>query len=183
MFFGFLCMSSSSALAADSHIAEEKTMSFSLNEQGYQFEQVKTVKGAGEFEHSNSFSVEVDGVIAKNIISIKGGGSESGPFGADQAPNAASNQPTLKGDVKLLVSREFELTKTMSTWETAVLNGKNDHKTITVLVYRSPAKEPARAEFTNCRPVHYFGPEVAANSFHMIESVEVYCTGWQAELN
>ena len=183
MFFGFLCMSSSSALAADSHTDERKSMSFSLNEQGYQFEQVKTVKGAGEFEHSDSFSVEIDGVVAKNIISIKGIGAEGGTYGAE-APNAASNQPELKGDVRLQISREFHLTKAMSTWETAVLEGKNDHKTLTVLVYKNAAKEPARADFTDCRPIKYIGPvDKSMGSSHAIESIEIYCTHWQAELN
>lgn len=113
------------------------------------------------------FSIEIDGVqVLSSIGDIV---SES----AIVFDNAGNPQPGAKLN-KLTLTREFGVSTSLYRWRKAVLDGKVDRRSISVIFHNDAGQEAGRMNFYNCWPSKWVGPSLnARNGSRQQEQLEI----------
>jgi phage tail-like protein len=138
-----------------------------------------TTKTQGDFNLANrSAQVAIDGQLAGEAESVPGlqGLVESAKVITDRdtgrAREASSGLAT--GRLTLRVEADSRLAVEFFKWRKAVLDGKVDRKSISIVFQNDAGEEAARYNFFECWPVRWKAPELnARNSAHATEQIEV----------
>ena len=149
-----------------------------------------TSKTMGDFNLSNRFSVEIDGVSVAGVHTIEGLDALVKQARAEQAATV-SHKPGKMADKdgedgttrtrpgnhkpgKLTLTKDWSNTMEWYNWRKAVLDGKTDRRSISVIFHDDAGAEVGRVDFYNCWPVKHTMPEMnAKSSGHASETIEL----------
>ena len=111
----------------------------------------------------NRFSFEIDGVIVAGVHTV------------DIESDAANSlDPVSASTNTVVVSRDYSNTSEWFKWRKAVLDGKVDRRSVSVIILNVSGVEASRMNFFNCWPSKWVGPSLnAKNSGHAQEKLEI----------
>ena len=114
-----------------------------------------TSKTQGDFNLQNRFSLEIDGVGVNGVHTVEGIETESDV-------------------VEYKDAKDWSNTLEWYTWRKAVLDGKTDRRSISVIFHDDAGVEVGRMNFYNCWPVKHTLPSFnAKNSGHATEQITI----------
>ncbi len=114
------------------------------------------------FVLSNRFSFEIDGVLVAGVHTI------------DIESDATSADPTVPSVNTVVVTKDWSNTSEWFKWRKAVLDGKVDRRSISVIFTDAKGVETSRMNFFNCWPSKWSGPSLnAKSSAHATERLEI----------
>src|SRR5437588_5143583 len=138
-----------------------------------------TTKTQGDFNLAHKFTVEIDGVMVGGVHTIEGlehehevveyhDGDELIAFERGEAHRPGRQKPG-----RITIEKDWSSTKEFFNWRKAVVDGKTERKSISI-VFHTDAGEEKRYNFFDCFPTEYFEPSPdAKNSGHAIEKIEI----------
>ena len=133
-----------------------------------------TTKTQGDFNLSNRFSFEIDGVIVAGIHTVSGLEDESEVVQYKDADGTLRSRPGNHKPGKMTVTRDFSTTSEWYRWRKAVLDGKVERKSISVIFHNDAGEEAGRMNFYNCWPSKWNGPSLNSKSSGTItEKLEI----------
>ena len=134
-----------------------------------------TTKTQGDFNLSNRFSFEIDGVLVAGVHTIDGLESESDVVDYKDGEDGVSHtRPGNHKPGKMTVSKDWSNTSEWYKWRKAVLDGKVDRRSISVIFHNDAGEEAGRMNFYNCWPSKWTGPALnARSSGHASEKIEI----------
>jgi phage tail-like protein len=122
------------------------------------------------------FKLEIDGVIVGGVHTIDAVDSESdvvftpnsGAPGVTASPGAVTVQ-------SVSIERGYSANQEWYKWRKAVLDGKVDRRSMSIIILSDTGQEIARYNFFECWPTKYHGPALskAKSSAHATEKIEV----------
>jgi phage tail-like protein len=122
-----------------------------------------------DVHHANRFSFEIDGVLVAGIHSIDGLESEHDIVEYKDGEDGTTH--TRPGNHK---PGKLTLTKAWHTWRKAVLDGRVDRKSMSVIFHNDAGEEAGRYNFFEAWPCRWKAPELnARNSGHATEKLEL----------
>ena len=117
----------------------------------------------GDFQLANRFSFEIDGLRVPGVHTIDMESDASSPA---VPPSPPTNTVT--------VTKDWSNTSEWYKWRKAVLDGKVDRRSVSVIFLNDHGKETSRMNFTNCSPSKWVGPSLnSKNSGHAQEKLEI----------
>jgi phage tail-like protein len=134
-----------------------------------------TTKTQGDFNLSNRFSFEIDSVIVAGVHTIDGLESESDVVEYKDGEDGVSHtRPGNHKPGKMTCSKDWSNTSEWYKWRKAVLDGKVDRRSISVIFHNDAGEEAGRMNFYNCWPSKWTGPSLnARSSGHAGEKLEI----------
>lgn len=112
---------------------------------------------------SGRFSFEIDGVMISGVEPIEG---------IDELLELARTRPGNHKPGKMTVTKDWSNTSEWYKWRKAVLDGKTDRRSISVIFHNDAGEEAGRLNFHECWPTDYTEPdENARSSGHAQESI------------
>jgi len=132
-------------------------------------------KTQGDFNLSNRFSFEIDGVSAPGIRSFDGPQLESEVVEyKDGEDGVTHTRPGNHKPGKMTVSKDWSNTSEWYAWRQNVINGKVERKSISVIFHNDAGEEVGRFNFHECWPVKWeFAANNARSSGHASEKLEI----------
>lgn len=131
-------------------------------------------KTQGDFHLAHGrVSLAIDGVAVAGLRHVAGAET-----GLAQAASAADRAKIVMdrdtGRSKLTVDSGSEADKVMRAWRRAVLDGKVDRKSVSLIFHNDAGEEDARVTLFEAWPSKWEGPELnARNSAHATEAIEI----------
>jgi phage tail-like protein len=134
-----------------------------------------TTKTQGDFNLSNRFSFEIDGVLVAGVHSVEGIESETDVVDyKDGEDGTMHTRPGNHKAGKMTVTKDWSNTKEWYTWRKAVLDGKVDRKSVSVIFHNDAGEEAGRMNFYHCWPTKWVGPNLnAKSSGHALEKLDI----------
>jgi phage tail-like protein len=149
-----------------------------------------TSKTTGDFNLPNRFSVEIDGVSVAGVHTIEGLDALVKQARSEQAATESRKpgQPMYKDGEdgtnrvrpgnhkpgKLTLTKDWSNTMEWFNWRKAVLDGKTDRRSISVIFHDDAGTEVGRMNFYNCWPIKHTLPSVESKSSgHASETIEL----------
>jgi phage tail-like protein len=75
---------------------------------------------------------------------------------------------------KMTVTKDWSNTSEWYKWRKAVIDGKVDRRSISVIFHNDAGEEAGRMNFFNCWPMKWYGPSLnARSSGHATEKLEI----------
>ena len=147
----------------------------SLGQSGQNKDALKgTAKTQGDFNLSNRFSFEIDGVIVAGVHTVSGLEDESDVVQYKDADGTLHSRPGNHKPGKMTAKRDFSSTSEWYKWRKAVLDGKVERKSISVIFHNDAGEEAGRMNFYNCWPSKWKGPSLNSKSSGPItEEIEI----------
>jgi phage tail-like protein len=129
-----------------------------------------TTKTQGDFNLSNRFSLEIDGVLVAGVNIVNGPILESEVI----EDGATQLRPGNHKPGKMTVTKDWSNTSEWYKWRKAVLDGKVDRRSISVIFHNDAGAETSRINLFNCWPVKWELKELnARSSGHAAEKLEI----------
>jgi phage tail-like protein len=134
-----------------------------------------TTKTQGDFNLANRFSVEIDGVMVGGVHSIEGLENETDVVEyKDGEDGTMHTRPGNHKAGKMTVTKDWSNTSEWYKWRKAVLDGKVERKSVSVIFHNDAGEEAGRMNLFNCWPGWYTGPALnARSSAHASEKIEI----------
>jgi phage tail-like protein len=134
-----------------------------------------TSKTQGDFNLQNRFSLEIDGVNVAGVHTIEGIETESDIVEYKDGEDGVNRtRPGNHKPGKITITKDWSNTLEWYTWRKAVLDGKTDRRSISVIFHDDAGVEVGRMNFYNCWPVKHSLPSFnAKNSGHATEQITV----------
>lgn len=134
-----------------------------------------TTKTQGDFNLSNRFSFEIEGVIVAGVHTIDGLESETDVVEYKDGEDGTSHtRPGNHKPGKMTVTKDWSNTSEWYKWRKAVLTGKVDRREISVIFHNDAGEEAGRMNFGSCWPSKWLGPSLnARSSGHATEKLEI----------
>ena len=129
----------------------------------------------GDFNLANRFSFEIDGVIVAGVHSVENIESDSDVIEyKDGEDGVTHTRPGNHKPGKMVVTKDWSNTGEWYTWRKAVLDGRVERKSMSVIFHNDAGEEAGRMNFYQCWPSKWSGPNLnARNSGHAMEKVEI----------
>ena len=183
--FGLGCASSKSRIPASDMapkvisvtVDRQRQVDFKVNDAGYAYrEKLKATTGTqGDFNPSHRFSFAIDGAIVGGVHSVEGFVNEAEIIEYKDVEDQISH--TRPGNHKpgiMTIVKDWSGTDEFSRWRKAVLDGKVERKSISVIFYNDAGEEAGRLNLTGCYPSKWSGAELnARTSGHAGEKIEI----------
>lgn len=135
------------------------------------------LKTQGDFNLSNRFNLEIDGVIVGGFKQVSGLESET----ERMTHNASSTETNRPGRTKyshIILRNGIIKSDTINAWRKAVLDGKTELKSGSVIFLDKDGKETGRQNFFEAWPVKWKAPELnAASDMRAIEELDLEVGG------
>ena len=122
------------------------------------------------------FGIEVDGKMVAGVHSIEGLEHEHEIVEyKDGEDGTTHTRPGNHKPGKMVVTKDWSNTSEWYKWRQAVMNGKTDRKSISVIFHNDAGEEVGRRmNFFECWPTRWKGPALnARNSGHATEKLEI----------
>ena len=128
---------------------------------------VKEAASASRAFLPGNFKIEIDGKIVP--------GAQVTNMNALQAQaNEERARPGNHKPGKMVITKDWSNTAEWYTWRKAVVDGKVDRKSISVIFMNDAGAEAGRMTFYDCFPTDYTAPPPnARSSAHATESIEI----------
>ena len=142
----------------------------------YGREKLKGTTGTqGDFNLSNRFSCEIDGVLVAGVNTIDGIDSETDIVDyKDGEDGTMHTRPGNHKPGKMTIQKDWSNTMEWYNWRQTVMNGKVERKSISVIFHNDAGEEAGRMNFFSCWASKWSGPKLnAKNSAHATETIEV----------
>src|SRR5438876_7599229 len=124
-----------------------------------------TTKTQGDFNLAHRFSIEIDGVAVGGVHKIEGLDHESEVVEYHDGEDGTTHyRPGRQKAGTIRVEKDFSSTKEFYTWRKAVIDGKVDRKSISVIIHNDAGEEAMRYNFFDCWPRKYIGPSLNARN-------------------
>ena len=107
---------------------------------------------AGDFQLSNRFSFEIDGVLIAGIHTLD-----------IESDSSVPNDPTSPSINTLTVTKDWSNTSEWFAWRKSVLDGKVERRTVTVRFRNASGVETSHLTFLGCWPSKLEGPAMDAS--------------------
>ena len=129
----------------------------------------------GDFNLSNRFSYEIDGVLVAGVHSIEGIEHETDIVEyKDGEDGTTHTRPGNHKPGKMTVVKDWSNTSEWYKWRQQVVNGKVERKSMSVIFHNDAGEEVGRMNFFQAWPTKWVGPNLnARNSGHAIEKLEI----------
>jgi phage tail-like protein len=121
-------------------------------------------KTQGDFNLSNRFSFEIDGVLVAGVHTIDGLESESDVVEYIDPADGVSHIRPGNHQSQFRIKKDWSNTSEFFAWRKAVLDGKVDRRSISVVFHNDAGEEAGRYNFYNCWPSKWVGPSLNARS-------------------
>jgi len=122
------------------------------------------------------FKLQIDGVTVAGVHSIEGLETESDVVFTPNnsgTPGVTADPGPVTGQ-SVTIERDFAGNKEWFVWRKAVLDGKVERKSMSIIILNDSGNEVARYNLFECWPTKWIGPSLnAKNSGHATESLEV----------
>jgi phage tail-like protein len=151
-----------------------------------QKEMKPTSKTMGDFNLSNRFSVEIDGVLVAGVHAIKDLDALLEQARAGQAnPSQVITHKDGEDGVnrarpgnhkpgKIVLTKDWSNTLEWYQWRKKVLDGKTDRRSVSIIFHDDTGKEVRRMIFYNCWPTKHVMPTPNdQKSRHATETIEL----------
>lgn len=134
-----------------------------------------TTKTQGDFNLSNRFSFEIDGVLVAGVHSVEGIEDETDIVEyKDGEDGTMHTRPANHKPGKMVVTKDWSNTPEWFNWRKAVKEGKVDRKSISVIFHNDAGEEAGRMNFYHAWPAKWEGPNLnAKNSGHAQEKLTI----------
>ena len=135
----------------------------------------KTTKTQGDFNLANRFSFEISGILVNGVHSIEGIEDETDVIEyKDGEDGVTHTRPGNHKPGKMVVTKDWSNTKEWSAWRKAVLDGRVDRKSCSVIFHSDAGEEAGRMNFFECWPTKWEGPTLnAKSSGHATEKLHI----------
>jgi len=131
-------------------------------------------KTQGDFNLSNRFSVEIDGVLVKGTHTFDGPQLESEVVEyKDGEDGTMHTRPGNNLPGKLVLSKDWSNTSEWYAWRKTAIDGKVERKSISVIFHNDAGEEMMRFNFFECWPVRWEMSANARSSGHASERIEI----------
>jgi len=142
------------------------------------FERAKlkgSTKTQGDFNLANRFSFEIDGVIVAGVHSIEGFETESEVIEYKDGEDGVMHcRPDNLKSNQITVTKDWSNTSEFYKWRKAVLDGKVERKSASVIFHNDAGEEAGRINLFECWPVAWQGPSLnARSSGHATEKLKI----------
>jgi len=134
-----------------------------------------TTKTQGDFTMQSRFSLEIDGVLVGGIHSVEGIETESDLVEYKDGDDGVNRtRPGNHKAGKMTITKDWSNTLEWYTWRKAVLDGKVDRKSVSVIFMNDAGAESGRMNFYNCWPIKHTLPTFnSRSSGHTVEKIEL----------
>jgi phage tail-like protein len=134
-----------------------------------------TTKTQGDFNLSNRFSFEIDGVLVAGVHAVDGLESETEVVDyKDGEDGVMHTRPGNHKAGKMTVTKDWSNTGEWYKWRKAVLDGKVERKSVSVIFHNDAGEEAGRMNFYDAWPTKWVGPNLnAKSSGHALEKLEI----------
>lgn len=132
-------------------------------------------KNSGDFHLSHKFGLEIDGVTVGGIHRIDGIQFEAEVVHYNDGDDGTTHcRPGVLKPGTITIERDFSSTKEFYQWRSAVMNGKTDRRSVSVIFQNDKGEEAKRINFFHCFPSHWWGPSLnARNSGNATEKMAI----------
>ena len=122
------------------------------------------------------FSLEIDGISVDGALRVDGIAHESDIVeykdGKDRMP--LTKPPNHTPGVMTIERTSSSPSQEFIRWRKAVLDGKVERKSISLIFFNDAGEEAGRINFSDCLPLEYFAPSLSSkNSGHATEKLEI----------
>jgi len=118
-------------------------------------------KNSGDFHLSHRFGLEIDGVTVGGVHKVDGIEFEAEVVEYNDGEDIMTHcRPGRIKPGKLVVERDFSSTKEFYQWRSAVINGKTDRRSVSVIFQNDKGEEAKRINFYQCFPAGWQGPSL-----------------------
>ena len=122
------------------------------------------VAGVHPIENLNAFVTEARGLLTQNSITAY----KDGEDGVNRT-RPGNHKPG-----KITLTKDWSNTLEWYQWRKAVLDGKTDRRSVSIIFHDDAGVEVGRMNFYNCWPVKHILPAAnAMNSGHATETIEL----------
>lgn len=121
-------------------------------------------KTQGDFNLSNRFSFEIDGVLVAGVHTIDGLQSESDIVEYKDGEDGVSHTRPGNHKSSFRVKKDWSNGSELFRWRKAVLDGNVDRRRISVIFYTNTGEEAGRYNFFECWPSKWVGPSLNAKT-------------------
>lgn len=118
---------------------------------------------ASAVQKQNRFAFLVNGVVVAGVQTVD-----------IETDSSVIFDPTSPSENRVVVTRDWSNTSEWYKWRKAVLDGKVDRRSISVIFHNDAGVETGRMNFFNCWPCRWSGPSLnARSSGHATEKLEI----------
>ena len=134
-----------------------------------------STKTQGDFNLSNRFSFEIDSVMIGGVHSIEGIEHETDVIEyKDGEDGTTHTRPGNHKPGKMVVTKDWSNTPEWYIWRKAVVEGRVDRKSVSVIFHNDAGEEAGRMNFYDCWPIKWDGPTLnARSSGHATEKLTI----------
>jgi len=134
-----------------------------------------TSKTTGDFNLSNRFSLEIDGVMVAGVHSIEGIETETDIVEYKDGEDGVNRtRPGNHKPGKMVITKDWSNTLEWHNWRKKVLEGKTDRRSISIIFHNDAGEEVGRMNFYNAWPTKHVLPSFnAKNSAHASEQLHI----------
>ena len=132
-------------------------------------------KNSGDFHLSHRFGLEIDGVTVGGVHKVDGIEFEAEVVEYNDGEDMATHcRPGVLKPGKIIVERDFSSTKEFYQWRSAVINGRTERRSVSVIFQNDKGDEAKRINFFQCFPAKWHGPSLNSKaSGHATEKLEI----------
>jgi len=134
-------------------------------------------KTMGDFNLHSHYRVEINGrpvVGARSLTDLNALHQQLRSGYQDGEDGVSRTRPGKHMPGKLVLTKDWSNTLEWYTWRKAVIDGKTDRRSISIIFHDDAGTEVGRMNFYNCWPVKHVMPEMnAKSSGHASETMEL----------
>ena len=134
-----------------------------------------TSKTMGDFNLSNRFRVEINGVSVAGVHTITGLDTLNDVVAYKDGEDGVNRtRPGNHKPGKIVLTKDWSNTLEWYQWRKNVIDGKTDRRSVSIIFHDDAGKEVGRMTFYNCWPTKHTLPSFnAKQSGHATETIEL----------
>jgi phage tail-like protein len=134
-----------------------------------------TTKTQGDFNLSNKFNVEIDGVTVGGVNRVDGLEHEHEVVEYQDGDDMTTHfRPGRQKPGRVTIERDWSSTKEFFNWRQTVINGKVERKSVSIIFMNDAGEESMRVNLFDCYPTKWKGPSLnSKSSGHAAETIEL----------
>jgi phage tail-like protein len=134
-----------------------------------------TTKTQGDFNLSNHFSVEINGISVTGVHTARGYKASTDTITyKDGEDGVIRTRPGNHKPGKIVLTKDWSNTLDWFQWRKNVIDGKTDRRTVSIIFHDDAGKEVGRMNFSNCWPTKHVMPSFnEKQSGHATETIEL----------
>lgn len=134
-----------------------------------------TTKTMGDYNLAHRFNVEIDGVQVGGVHTVTGLETEHDMVEWQTGEDIVTHfRPGRHKPGKVHLEKDFSATSEFFNWRQAVVNGKVDRKSISIIMLADDGTEALRFNLFDCYPTKWTGPSLnAKQSAHATEGIDI----------